>query len=170
MKKITSLLALLLFTNIILLGQYRVELPKKPHGLGFAAGTTSGYGLSYKYFPNKFGFTINTVFYIEKIEKNLDIGGMLKYSLNESHYHKFFAYYSAYYRYRYDRYITFPNTYPYNPVWVVDEVSRFSTGPGFGVELFNYRLSFVMHVGVGAYNNFRTFSMLAGGAGIYYRF
>jgi len=170
MKKFFLISCLFILSNSFIYAQYKVELPRKPHGLGFAAGSTSGYGLSYMYFPKKFGFTVNTVFHIEKYEKRLDIGGMFMYSLNEGHYHKLFAYASAYYHYRYDRYLDYGVSYPYNPLWQVSEIKRFSTGPGLGVEVFNYRLSLVLHLGMGAYDNFNTFSMLAGGAGLYYKF
>lgn len=168
-KSILSSLLFMLISSFVI-AQYQVDLPKKSHGLGFAAGSTSGYGLSYKYFPEKFGFTVNTVFHIERWDKKLDLGGMFMYRLNEGKYHKLFAYASAYYHYRYDRYLDYGGSYPYNPNWQVSETKRFHTGPGLGVEVFNYRLSFVVHLGMGAYNNFNTFSMLAGGAGLYYRF
>lgn len=160
----------MLISTHYLIAQHGVELPKKPHGIGFFAGSTSGYGPSYKYFPDKFGFTVQTIFHIERWDKKLDIGGMFMLSLDEGHYHKLFAYASAYYHYRYDRYLYYDGSYPYNSNWQVSETKRFNTGPGLGVEVFNYRLSLIVHLGMGAYNNFNTFSMLAGGAGLYYRF
>lgn len=141
----------------------------RKHGIGIGVGSTTGYGLSYTYFPGKVGFLTNTFFYLDEDVRKADLGGMVMYSLYRGQNHVFFTYLSGYYHYRYDKYFTYD--YPtYVPVYYINEEKEFHMGPGVGVEIYKKNFGVNMHIGFAAYNNFSTFSMLAGGIAIHYRF
>lgn len=149
------------------------SIPKKiyKHGLGAAAGFTTGYGVSYRYWPQKFGGQI-TVFKIwnnyggENIQANLGITFLLK--LRESGHVRLFLYEGNMYYYEKEQVYAMGGGLH----WVnEDHVFNFGIGPGVQFTI-DKRLGFNLMVGAGAYYAFTDWAriFITGETGLYYRF
>jgi len=93
MKKLNLILTFLMIGSLVF-GQNDQEIEKKPvHEIGIAFGFTTGYGLSYRYWPKKFG--IQTTFLGYKTyfyQFNIGLTGLYKF--REEKYISFFGYVS----------------------------------------------------------------------------
>ena len=132
------------------------------HGLGVAAGFTTGYGLSYRNWSDHFGLQFTFAPYMDDRETTLSFGGTFLYNFIQAGDVNFFAYQGNHLRYRNFKY---PNSSPN------DEGLIYNTGVGMGLEfpLFIKRLRFNVMVGYGAYNNFTELN-ITGEGGVFFRF
>ncbi len=133
------------------------------HGIGLAAGATTGYGLSYQYFPDKFG--VQLVFGGIKAREyvNLSIGAVLKYELIKNEKANLFLYQSN---------SIFYNSYEYKDYsWETGEEtgtsttersSIFNNGLGLGTDIsLSKRLSLNAMGGIGSYDRFAVVTVTA---------
>lgn len=153
----------LLFASTISAQIDNADNNKRPHNLGVSAGSTSGFGLSYKYFPDKFGFQTNGFLYVRSGETITSLGGSFLYSIKRQEKYNFYAHFSA--MHLYEHYWTVIDS-----VKVIDDYHMVNMGPGIGIEFLFQYINLSFQIGFGAYDNFRVYTMLAGGVGVHYRF
>lgn len=131
-----------------------------PHNLGVATGFTTGWGLSYRYFPGKFGYQANILGYKDVDKGDLSVGGTLLYSLYTTYFSNFYLYQANSYYYKY------PNSY--NDYGL--KANTFNHGLGFGLELIaNEHYASNIMLGYGAFQNFAKISPTIELA-LYYKF
>ncbi|MBG0860063.1 MAG: hypothetical protein IQL11_11200 [Bacteroidales bacterium] len=162
---LTLLLFLFLF-NQTLSGQEQADTAKSTkfkHALGFGAGFTTGYGLSYRFIPKKFGVQANFAPYKDSYNTSLSIGITFLYKLIETRFTNFFLYQGNHYFYHKEKYY-YDNPESY-------EVNKFfSNGLGVGIEfIILKRLSFNLMGGYSVRDNFNKINF-TGETGLYFRF
>jgi hypothetical protein len=112
------------------------EPTKLKHYIGFDAGFSTGYGLSYRYMPNDWGIQVNTFPTASKDEYNISIGATILRTVYRNRSMQFFVYYGNHLYF--DKYST---GYYYNENGTYSasdyEVSRtWITGIGPGFEFY----------------------------------
>ena len=149
------------------------------HAIGAGAGFTTGYGLSYRYIPSKWGFQINFAPYYTKETERYSIGLTALYRLIESKVSSLFLYEGNHFYY--DSYITYYD--PTNPQVVYmsgaaqnnlikkRETENFvNNGIGVGIEfIIVKRIGFNLMGGYAFYRNFEQLNF-TGETGLYYKF
>ncbi|MFZ4400235.1 MAG: hypothetical protein ACOYO1_09390 [Bacteroidales bacterium] len=121
------------------------------HGLGVAAGFTTGYGLSYRYIPKKFGGQLTFAPYMDKNRAMYSIGLTFLYRLVENESINLFLYQGNQYYYNKDK---TTNPEDVNKYW--------NNGIGIGVEfIFQKRFSFNVMGGYAGYENFNSINFTA---------
>jgi hypothetical protein len=136
-----------------------------PHNLGVATGFTTGWGLSYRYFPGKFGYQANILGYKDVDKGDLSVGGTLLYSLYTTYFSNFYLYQANSYYYKYTN-SKYPNSY--NDYGL--KANSFNHGLGFGLELIaNEHYASNLMLGYGAFQNFAKISPTIELA-LYYKF
>lgn len=131
------------------------ETKEFKHGIGLAAGSTTGYGLSYQYFPNKFG--VQVVFGGIKASEyvNVSTGLVFKMDMVESKKASLFLYQSnslIYSSYEY-------GDYDYETGELLGSTTErsyiFNNGIGVGSDIsLGKRLSLNVMGGIGSYDVF----------------
>ena len=144
------------------------------HGIGMAAGWSTGYGISYRYWPGKVGFQLTATPYFEKdfAQPSLGVAGLLK--LTEIEWLRFFLYLGNHYLYRsyenYSQWDEFGN--PVGPV-VKDRQHRYIAGIGPGFE-FLLGKKFGLNLMFGFRSDWHSSGdyiiSFTGESGVYYRF
>ncbi len=81
MKRFMTVLLIILLP-IVLFGQKDLSSPYK-NQIGAAAGFTTGYGISYRYWPDKWGVQLTTTPYFEKGRANSSFGVTVLMRLQE---------------------------------------------------------------------------------------
>ncbi|MGV6860177.1 MAG: hypothetical protein ACWA41_00305 [Putridiphycobacter sp.] len=164
MKKILTL-SFLLF-GLFIFGQTN---EKSKHYLGGHAGSISGLGFSYRYWPNKIGFQVTGVpIFQEGGEYFHSVGASLLYLLKDHKNADLYAYTGFHLIARQYNYYDYSNGYE---IITPQKVNRYTTGAGIGVKFdFLKVLDVSVQGGYGLYfgdnSNFNT--SIAGGIGIYY--
>ncbi|HET6244759.1 MAG: hypothetical protein H0V01_01065 [Bacteroidetes bacterium] len=149
------------------------EKPKYKHSIGAAAGFTTGYGLSYRYIPTKFGVQLTFGPYTDERLTQLSSGLTFMYYIFQDQNVNFFLYQGNHYLYRHSlEYIYFegPFVEPFPEPelkWITN--NRMNNGIGFGFD-FNIgsRISWNILAGYAAYNNFSRFT-LTGETSLYFK-
>lgn len=138
--------------------------------IGFGAGLTKGYGISYRYMLNdNWGFQTNFAPYYDESRTRVSLGISFIYKLIESEHIDLFFYQGNHYHYSKDEYITLP-IYPPEPRDDIYKSHTFHHGIGFGLDfIIRERVAISLMGGFGAVENFSVISIV-GGAGIYFRF
>ena len=168
-------ISLLVFAFLASLSTFSQQVDKKDdilrydHAIGIGAGFTTGFGFSYKYCPNKYGFMINVGPYSQ------NYGELATYSLGltflkkiaENPYNNFYVYLSN--SYLYNRYQTYNYFSTYTQI-AYETTEQWNTGLGIGFE-FDARKRVVMNIMVG-YAQYNTFQNLFPTieASLHYRF
>ncbi len=144
------------------------------HYIGLHAGATTGYGLSYRYWPTKLGVELTTSPYIEsKGNYNISTGLSVLYSLFENKYIGLYSYLGN------SLVVTNSNSIQvYNPntggYTFGEKSTKYNVGLGMGFKVNVFKeLDFNIQTGYGFYNlnkadDFYTF--LTGEISIYYHF
>lgn len=139
-------------------------------GIGIGAGFATGYGLSFRYHPNKFGAQVNFAPYKTPVTERYSVGVTFLYNIIESRITNLYLYQANHYLYH--SYID----YVYNPVFpnMTEEVRRtdsyVNNGLGFGIEIIlAKRIGFNIMTGYAFYNNFKELNV-TGEAALYYKF
>lgn len=165
--RILIFLLILFFVNETISGQEKddtINRTKFKHALGFGAGFTTGYGLSYRFMPNKLGVQTNFAPFKNNYETWLSFGITFLYKLIETKSTNLFLYQGNHYFYRKEKYLGYYNNSP-------DQVDKyFNNGLGIGIEfIILKRLSFNLMGGYAGYRNFEQISF-TGETGLYFRF
>jgi len=175
---------LLLITSIICLisGVFAQKeiTPKKierfNHSLGFGAGVSTGYGLSYRYFGNKLGAQVNFSPFKDENKLIISSGLTFLYRLAEIDELSFYVYQANHFYFREE---TVTNTsYDYTDYYetiettttVFEEDKYFNNGAGIGVEwIHKNRLGLNAMAGYGGQENFKKLNF-TGEVAVYFMF
>ena len=156
------------FLNVPIFGQTNSDSVdnnsiKYKYALGIGAGYSTGYGLSFKFTPNKFG--IQTIFgpFSNRDMDQFSIGVTLFYILIETKITNLFLYQGNHLNYS----IYHPSLYD----GLINEKTKyFNNGVGFGIEFnFSKRFSFNLMCGYAFYENFERLG-LTGETSLYFKF
>lgn len=177
MKKsliITTLFCIGILANIPhVLGQDRPNESKEnstKHGLGAGAGFTTGYGLSYRYTPNKWGAQVNFAPYKDNETERYSVGLSFLYKLIENTNTSLYAYQGNHYYYNSELQYTYDPIMPNGQRQERVSEGFINNGVGFGIEiLFAKRISFNLMAGFATYRNFSNIN-LTGETALYYKF
>ena len=167
--KITKLLTLLLLVSLTnqLFAQKTDSLKsdKYKHAIGAGIGFTTGHGLSYRYWPKKFGCQIN--FAPNKDDNSSWISAGFTFLLNliESNRTNLFLYQGNHY------YYSTRENYKYNlNKYVTTTHSQINNGIGLGIGMaFLQRINFNIMTGYAFFDNF-SYIQMTGEASLYYKF
>lgn len=140
--------------------------------LGFGAGFTTGYGLSFRYMPKRFGAQLNVGPYFDEDTERYSLGLTFLYNLIESRRTNLYLYQGNHYLYNtYLDYIYNPKQ-PHNqpPVEVKRQEIYINSGVGMGAEIIlAERLSLNFMAGYAFYRNFRSLN-LTGETAFFFKF
>lgn len=135
---------------------------KLPHGIGLGAGFTTGYGISYKYMPTKFGLQINASPYKSKDTQRYSLGLTFMYKLIERKIANLYLYQANHFLFTKDRVLI-----TYDPITNVSNYSNESNstiynGLGFGFEIIIAKsIGFNIMSGYAFYDNFESINLTA---------
>jgi hypothetical protein len=172
-KKLLTLSAILLLISFSVAGQDSTKINGKQiykYGIGGGAGFATGYGLSFRYLPKKFGGQVNFAPYKNKETERYSIGLTALYMLIESKVSNLYLYQANHYYYNSQL------TYIYDPNKVGEpEQTRttegyFNNGLGFGIEIvIAKRIGLNLMAGYAFYDNFKQLNV-TGESALYYKF
>ncbi|MFY7734857.1 MAG: hypothetical protein ACOVSR_15360 [Bacteroidia bacterium] len=145
----------------------KTETIKHKHALGAGAGFTTGYGLSYRYIPNKFGVQVNFAPYKSESITRFSTGLTFLYQLMETDK-------TALYLYQANHYYSNSNSAAYNQVTGLydkkEEEAYFNNGLGFGFEVIIVKnIGFNLMTGYALYQNAKNYNV-TGEAALYFKF
>ena len=151
LKKIIIILGIILISNTA----FCQNKPKAVHNIGVSAGLSTGYGISYRYWPTKFGIQItSTPSFFGPNFYSFNIGVTGLYTIRDKKHA--------------DLYLYLGNLFQNN-----NTNSSYSIGTGFGVKLdFLDNLNINFQFGYGGLHlnaEYPSFSMIAE-TGLYYHF
>jgi hypothetical protein len=159
--KILALFLCMVSLQVTLLGQEKGDTLSKTkfsNFLGVAAGFTTGYGLSYRYWPKKFGIQVTFAPYENKYEAHYSLGVAFLFKVIETDKTNFFLYQGNHLLFNTDKY------YERN-----HDVNSYN-GIGIGIEfIILKRISFNLMGGYAGLENFTNIGF-TGETGLYFRF
>lgn len=145
------------------------------HSLGIGAGFTTGYGLSYRYFPTKLGLQLNFAPYKTKETAQYSAGLTFIYPIIPGQVASLYVYQGNHYFYN-SHIIYYMNETmkeeSFEPTGFRKRIeeSYFNNGLGFGMELaFAKRMGFNLMAGYAFYDNFRQINV-TGETALYFKF
>ena len=165
-----SCLLVLTFGSIKVNGQSNDAEPKQKlvHSVGAAAGFTTGYGLSYRYRPGKFGVQGTFAPYSSGDVKTFSTGVTFLYTILENSSSNLYIYQGNHYFYH----SFIGSTYEANGTYTTKRYtdSYMNNGLGVGIELIvAKRVGLNLMGGYAAYENFSGLN-LTGEVAMYYKF
>ncbi len=176
MKKILFLCSTML---ILTLGHAQNDSINYKHSLGLSAGSSTGLGFSYRYWPKKVGFQLTgiPIFSTNTIFTSVGLSGLLKIKdFSKISLYGYFGNHMIYEKSTYFETFFDPitGTVTETGVKIVSQNYTYSTALGVGIK-FNFWqvLDFNLQTGYGAIFNFNPNqyrTTLAGEAGLYYHF
>lgn len=164
---------LIIFNNEKIMAQDSTDLnhiEKYKYGIGGGAGFATGYGLSFRYIPKKFGAQINFAPFKNSETERYSLGVTFLYLLQENKNTNFYLYQANHYYYNNQTIYTYN---PNNPG--VEEKSRstedyFNNGLGFGIEIIlAKKVGLNLMAGYAFYDNFKQLNV-TGELALYYKF
>ena len=127
------------------------EAGKSKHAIGLVLGTSAGYGLSYRYTPNRFGAQVTFAPYIEDNYYNICTGLTFTYDLKNYKYTRLFLYQS-------------------NSLFSTSTESFVNNGVGAGIELISkHQIGTNLMAGYASYDNLSSINLTAE-IGLFYKF
>jgi hypothetical protein len=170
MKLLLSISILLMSSSIYAQGSIvKKEKERFNHSLGFGAGVSTGYGLSYRYFGKKLGAQVNFSPY--KDENKVIISSGLTFFLRmlELDEVSFFVYQANHFYYNKESY-SYDHNYSGEKVSYRNEQKYFNNGAGIGIEWTPHnRIGINIMGGYGGQENFDKISF-TGETGVYFKF
>lgn len=172
-KKIKNIFVALLFTSAFSSSFAQTTdfpLEEYKYGIGGGAGFTTGYGLSFRYLPKKFGAQLNFAPYKAEDTERYSLGLTFIYKIIESKITNLYLYQGNHYYYNsYLAYTYNPNV-PYSEELKKVKESYLNNGVGFGIEIIiAKRIGLNLMAGYAFYDNFRKLNV-TGEAALYYKF
>ena len=167
--KTFKILCFTLLTSLLLsaaaVAQDAESSKKSKHSVGAGLGFTTGYGLSYRYTPSRFGVQVNFAPFKNSTQEVYSIGCTFLYKLTEGNKVSLYLYEGNHFYYNQDK--NFLNNA--NKIETKTE-SYINNGFGFGVEVpFFDQIGFNLMTGYACYDNFRMYN-LTGEAALYFKF
>jgi hypothetical protein len=143
------------------------EMPKHKHALGAGAGFTTGYGLSYRYTPSKFGVQVNFAPYKSESIVRFSTGITFLYNLLTTEN-------TVLYLYQANHYYTYSNSAAYNSNNNLydkkEEEAYFNNGLGFGFEILIVKnIGLNLMTGYALYQNAKNYNV-TGETALYFKF
>jgi hypothetical protein len=143
---------------------------KFKYGIGGGAGFATGYGLSFRYIPKKFGGQVNFAPYKDKETNRYSIGVTFIYMLIEGKISNFFLYQANHYYYNSQMIYTYDPVIPDKQYMIRSTERYFNNGLGFGMEIIMVkRVGLNLMAGYAFYDNFQQLNITAETA-LYYKF
>ncbi len=145
-------------------------IKKFKYGIGGGAGFATGYGLSFRYIPKKFGAQLNFAPYIDNTTSTYSVGATFLYKLNENNTTNVYVYQGNHFYYNSQILEEYDPTNPSVPIKVRSTDSYVNNGVGFGLEIIFVKcvgLNFM--AGYAAYKNFQQLNV-TGEIALYYKF
>ncbi|MCD6596275.1 MAG: hypothetical protein J7L04_01225 [Bacteroidales bacterium] len=157
----------MVLTTVTAFAQDELSLDKdkvRKNGLGLHAGSTTGLGFSYRYWPDEFGFQVTFLPIISSSQSFVSLGFTGMYKLSEKKAVDLFAYAGNHFIYRKNNYY-YDSTYD-NSSWTWN----FGLGVGMDIKIAKVmRLSLM--TGLGNYDILGDYTFtVAGEIGYYYMF
>ncbi|HEY0031283.1 MAG TPA: hypothetical protein VGC65_11030 [Bacteroidia bacterium] len=145
------------------------------HAIGAGAGFTTGYGLSYRFIPKRFGMQVNFAPYHTSETDRYSVGLTFLCRLIQSRNSNLFLYQGNHYFYNSETisYVERPHpgqtTEP--PIVTTKNIERYvNNGLGIGIEfIIAKRIAFDLMAGYAAYDNFNKVNF-TGETGLYFKF
>ncbi len=172
-KTAIACMAILLFCKTVPAPAQTPAEPVTPvvfkHAVGGGAGFTTGYGLSYRYTPGKFGVQVNFAPYHDKETDRFSTGLTFLYTVIRNANTSLYAYQGNHY------YYNSQITYVYNPNKPTPDEQHsksayMNNGLGFGIEvIIAKRIGLNLMGGYAFYDNFNYLN-LTGETALYYKF
>jgi len=170
MKKIILSLLVMSFTLSSIAQDEKKAISSPKHHLGLHTGTTTGYGISYRYWPTKFGGEITASPIFEKGgQYTVSTGLSLLYTLKESQKYSIYSYFGNSILAQKSNYAIYnPTTNTYDS----KKTMQYNASLGFGVKInFWENLNFNAQFGYGFYEITSDINTnFAGELGVYYHF
>lgn len=116
------------------------NLANRSHEIGLATGFTTGYGLSYRFWPKKIGFQFTTFPSITNNEKNLSVGLIGLVELNSKKWYRIFLFTGGNLNWtenpNYDSFMSdvSPYEFIFNLNAPLEEIKLYTAGFGPGIE------------------------------------
>jgi hypothetical protein len=152
------------FINTSLFCQTNSENNKQKFSLGAGVGFTTGYGVSFRFTPNKFGVQATFSPMYDDNKTQISAGVSFLYAIMETEKTCFYLYQGNHYNYKK---LTYNGYYPTNHV---TEFKILNSGIGIGIQFIIFkRVGFDIMAGYAFYDNFQALN-LTGEAGLYYKF
>ena len=140
------------------------------YGIGGGAGFATGYGLSFRYIPKKFGAQVNFAPFKNKETERYSVGVTLIYMIIESKVSNLFLYQANHYYYNSQMIYAYDVKMPDSQELVKSTESYVNNGLGFGIEIvMAKRVGLNLMAGYAFYNNFSQLNV-TGEAALYYKF
>lgn len=180
MKSLLTLLFFILTFQVCLKiegQQLKIEDSTKlfKHSIGVGAGFTTGYGLSYRFMPNKLGVQVNFAPYHTTLIDRYSTGISFFYRLIESKTTNLFLYQGNHYYYSSETHYfmnsdLMEETYEITNHMTSKKDNYVNNGLGIGIEfIIVKRIGFDIMMGYAFYNTFTQVNF-TGEAGLYYKF
>jgi hypothetical protein len=172
-KNILISLLVFCFISVNSLAQENTSRIDGPHQFGIHAGSTTGLGLAYRYWPNKLGFQITTVpVFHQGGDYFVSSGATILFKFKEYETYNIFLYHGNHLLFRSNSYYTYD---PYPATTYVeynDNEIIWNSGVGLGFNMhFNSQFSLDIMLGYGLYDiNNDIFTSIAGEIGMFYTF
>lgn len=139
-------------------------------GLGAGAGFATGYGLSFRYLPNKWGAQVNFAPYKNAETERYSIGVTVLYTLISSQITSLYVYQANHYYYNSQTNYLYNPTFPNQQEKVRTTEAYVNNGVGFGMEIvMAKRIGLNLMTGYAFYRNFEQLNV-TGEAALYYKF
>ncbi len=158
------------FLNVPIFGQIKSDTVninknsvKYKYALGGGVGYTTGYGISFRFKPNKFGIQTNLYSYYNDYKTKFNIGLTFLYTLIDAEKTSLYLYQGNHFKYSsYD--------YNYDGYSRISKTNEFNNGVGFGIEFIILKsVGLNIMGGYAFYDNFERLD-ITGEAGLYYKF
>lgn len=165
-SRIIVALVMIFFLAIHIQAQEKKPIDEKTkHAVGAGAGFTTGYGLSYRFTPNKFGLQVNFAPFKNETTTRNSVGLTFLYSLLETEKTNLYLYQANHF---------YSNSELVDNATFTGKVrkneSYINNGFGFGVEIIiATKIGFNLMTGYAAYDNFNGYN-LTGEAALYFKF
>lgn len=153
MKKLCLLGLLIIIGATTLSAQEKENIVQPKHAVGLAAGFSTGYGLSYRYWPVKYGLQVTTAPFFSNDEYHISLGVTGLYKLRSAKYYNFYMYYSNHFLFeKSPTYYALMGSNDYSTV-EYDRDFTWITGAGPGFEIIAWgRLGFNGMFGLAYYH------------------
>ena len=172
-RLIFRIVLILIFSSTMLFAQDTIKRAAEPHykyGIGCGAGFATGYGLSFRYIPKKFGAQVNFAPFKNKETERYSAGVTFIYMLIESKISNLFLYQANHYYYNSQMIYVYDVKMPDAQGMVRSTEAYFNNGLGFGIEIvMAKRIGLNLMAGYAFYNNFKQLNV-TGEAALYYKF
>lgn len=166
-RNITIVLALLTWAAY---AQDSTRTETYHHAIGAGAGFTTGYGLSYRFKPCKFGAQVNFAPYHDSETDRYSVGLTLLYTLIQGKISHLYLYQGNHYYYNSEMVYVYDPNQPDGQGKERQKQDYFNNGLGFGIEFVMFkRVGFNLMGGYAFYKTFKQVNV-TGETALYYKF